>query len=121
MNFGKLFCILEFLFIFASINLFVMHIISKSTIVEYYTKHPSSKQPLEDWYVLTSKSNWQNLSDIRKVFNNVDYVGNDRYVFNIKGNDYRLVVVIRFSKGRVFIRFIGTHAEYDKIKDIQNI
>jgi len=55
------------------------------------------------------------------MFNNVDYVGNDRYVFNIKGNHYRLVVVIRFLKGRVFIRFVGTHAEYDKIQDIQNI
>lgn len=55
------------------------------------------------------------------MFNTVDYVGNDRYVFNIKGNDYRLIVVIRFVKGRVFIRFIGTHAEYDKITDIKNI
>lgn len=111
---------MEIFIIFAAKN-HVMHIISKSTIVEYYTKHPQSKQPLEDWYIITSKSNWQNLSDIRKVFNNVDYVGNDRYVFNIKGNDYRLIVVIHFSRGRVFIRFIGTHAEYDKITDIQNI
>lgn len=55
------------------------------------------------------------------MFNNVDYVGNDRYVFNIKGNDYRLVVIIRFAKGRVFIRFVGTHSEYDKITDIKNI
>lgn len=98
-----------------------MRIFSKSTLVEYYTKNPQSRKPLEDWYLITSKANWQNLSDIRKMFNNVDYVGNDRYVFNIKGNHYRLVVVIRFSKGRVFIRFVGTHAEYDKIQDIQNI
>lgn len=98
-----------------------MRIISKSTLVEYYTKNPLAKQPLEDWYIITSKATWQNLSDIRRVFNTVDYVGNDRYVFNIKGNHYRLIVVIRFTKGRVFIRFVGTHAEYDKIQDIQNI
>ena len=98
-----------------------MRIIAKSTLVEYYTKNPQSKQPLEDWYEATKKAEWGNLSDIRATFNTVDYVGNDRYVFNIKGNDYRLVVVIRFAKGRVYIRFIGTHAEYDKIKDIKNI
>ena len=98
-----------------------MRIIAKSTLVEYYTKNPQSKQPLEDWYEMTKKAEWGNISDIRATFNAVDYVGNDRYVFNIKGNDYRLVVVIRFAKGRVYIRFIGTHAEYDKIKDIKNI
>ena len=98
-----------------------MRVFSKSTIVENYTKNPQSKKPLEEWYEITRRAEWRNLSDIRKVFNTVDYVGNDRYVFNIKGNDYRLIVVIRFSNGRVFVRFIGTHAEYDKIKDIQNI
>ena len=98
-----------------------MRIFSKSTLVEYYTANPQARQPLKDWYAITEKAQWQNLADIRKVFNNVDYVGNDRYVFNIKGNDYRLVVVIRFVKGRVFIRFVGTHAQYDRIKDIKNI
>ena len=98
-----------------------MRVIAKSTLVEYYTKHPSAQKPLEDWYETTKRAEWQNLNDIRVAFNTVDYVGNDRYVFNIKGNDYRLVVVIRFTKGRVYIRFIGTHAEYDKIKDIENI
>lgn len=76
---------------------------------------------MEDWYETAKRAEWKSLNDIRAVFNSVDFVGNDRYVFNIKGNDNRLVVVIRFFKGRVFIRFIGTHAEYDKIKDIKNI
>ena len=98
-----------------------MRVIAKSTLVEYYTKHPSAQKPLEDWYETTKRAEWKNLNDIRVAFNTVDYVGNDRYVFNIKGNDYRLVVVIRFTKGRVYIRFIGTHAEYDKIEDIKNI
>ena len=98
-----------------------MRVIAKSTLVEYYTKHPSAQKPLEDWYETTKRAEWKNLNDIRVAFNTVDYVGNDSYVFNIKGNDYRLVVVIRFTKGRVYIRFIGTHAEYDKIEDIKNI
>lgn len=98
-----------------------MRIIAKSALVEYYTEHPQAKQPLEDWYETTKRAEWRNLADIRAMFNTADYVGNDRYVFNIKGNDYRLIVVIRFAKGRVFIRFIGTHAEYDKITDIKNI
>ena len=55
------------------------------------------------------------------IFNSVDSVGNKRYVFNIKGNDYRLIVLIKFMVSHVLIRFIGTHNEYDKIKDIQNI
>ena len=98
-----------------------MRIIAKSTLVEYYTDHPQAKQPLEDWYETTKRAEWHNLNDIRATFNTVDYVGNDRYLFNIKGNDYRLIVVIRFAKERVYIRFIGTHAEYDKITDIKNI
>ena len=58
---------------------------------------------------------WHNLNDIRQTFNSVDYVGNQRYVFNIKGNDYRLVVVIQFTPQFVYVRFIGTHSEYEKI------
>ena len=60
-------------------------------------------------------------ADIKKTFNSVDYVGNQHYVFNIKGNDFRLVVVVKFTPKNVYIRFVGTHSEYDKITDIQNI
>ena len=98
-----------------------MRIIAKSTLVEYYTKHPQAQQPLEDWYEITKRAEWQNINDIRVAFNTVDYVGNDRYVFNIKGNNYRTVVLVVFFAGTVAIRFIGTHSEYDKINDIKNI
>lgn len=67
------------------------------------------------WYSITSKASWRNLSDIKKDFNSVDYVGNHRYVFNVKGNDYRIIVIVVFMSKKVYIRFIGTHAEYDKI------
>ena len=69
----------------------------------------------------TESAEWHSLADMKKTFNSVDYVGNQHYVFNIKHNEYRLVVVVQFTPQNVFIRFIGTHAEYDKIKDIKNI
>ena len=98
-----------------------MRIIARSTITAYYTNHPQSKTALEEWYKKTEKAKWTCFADIKRTFNSVDNVGNQHYVFNIKGNDYRLVVVIQFTPQRVYIRFIGTHAEYDRIKDIQNI
>lgn len=98
-----------------------MRIIARSTLVEYYTNNPQAKIPLEDWYEKTKKAKWNSFADIKETFNTVSTVGNKHYVFNIKGNDFRLVVVILFTPQRVYIRFVGTHAEYDKITDIQNI
>ena len=109
-----------FFCIFAS-QYSTMRIITKTTIKEYIERNPQSKSALSEWVEKTEKAEWHSLADIKKVFNSVDYVGNQHYVFNIKGNDYRLVVVVQFTPQYVFIRFIGTHAEYDRIKDIKNI
>ena len=98
-----------------------MRIISKTAIRDYYTKNPQSKSALEDWFEKTKEAEWKNFSDIKKTFNTVSSVGNNRYVFNIKGNDYRLVVLIKFTVSHVLIRFVGTHAEYDRIKDIEKL
>ena len=98
-----------------------MRIISKSKLVEYYTKVPQAKTALEEWYEKTKKAEWNCFADIKKSFNSIDALGNQRYVFNIKGNDFRLIVLIRFTPHTFYIRFIGTHAEYDKINDIQHI
>lgn len=98
-----------------------MRIIAKSTLVEYYTKKPQAKSALEEWYEKTKKSEWTCFADIKNTFNSVDAVGNKRYVFYIQGNDYRLVVLILFTPNTVYIRFVGTHKDYDAIKDIQNI
>lgn len=98
-----------------------MRIISKSTIVDYFKKFPNSKTALEEWYEKTKKAEWNCFADIKETFNSVDAVGNQRYVFNIKGNDFRLVVLIQFTPHTIYIRFIGTHAEYEKIKNIKNI
>ena len=76
---------------------------------------------LRNWYKKTLKAEWKNLADIKSTFSSADYVGNDRYVFDIKGNDYRIVAVVIFIFGKVYMRFVGTHEEYDRIKDIRNI
>ena len=92
-----------------------MRVISISTLREFWTKHPDSEQPLAEWYVKTCRANWSSLADMRNDFNSVDYVGNQRYVFNIKGNRYRLVVAVKFTPALVYIRFVGTHKEYEKL------
>lgn len=79
-----------------------------------------SRVALERWYDVVEEANWKNFSDIREDFPSTDYVGNQHYVFNIRGNNYRLVVVIKFVMGYVYVRFVGTHEEYDKI-DCSNI
>lgn len=92
-----------------------MRIIAERTIREYYEKNPKSETALKDWVATVKKSQWHCFADIKATFNSVDYVGNQHYVFNIKGNDYRIVVVIIYTPQFVLIRFIGTHQEYDKI------
>ena len=99
-----------------------MRIISHRKLRDFYeTKgREDSKIALERWYQIAEEAEWKNFSDIRVDFPNADYVGNQHYVFNIKGNNYRLIVVIKFTINRIFIRFVGTHKEYDKI-DCSNI
>lgn len=92
-----------------------MRVIAISALKEFWEKHPDSEWPLKEWYVKTSRAAWRNLADMRNDFNSVDYVGNQRYVFNIKGNHYRLVVAVKFTPSLVYIRFVGTHDEYNKI------
>ena len=97
-----------------------MRIVTFLRIKEFITKHSTSDVGLRDWYFKTKNSNWKNLNQVKQTFNRVDYIGNNRYVFNIKGNDYRLVAIIIFASKKVYIRFIGTHTEYSKI-DCLNI
>lgn len=92
-----------------------MRIIARTTLQHYYEQNPQSRVALCAWYDTVNKADWKCFADVKSTFNSVDYVGNQHYVFNIKGNDYRLVVVIKFCPKLVYIRFVGTHSEYDKI------
>ena len=98
-----------------------MRIIAYSAIREFIKRHSDAEKPLRDWYTKVRRASWTTLADIKKDFNSVDYVGNNRYVFNIGGNNFRIVAIVIFLAHHVYIRFIGTHSEYDKIKDIENI
>lgn len=92
-----------------------MRIISKKRIVDYYSKHAKSKTALEEWYVKVSKMNWSNFNELKQYYLSADYVGKNRVVFNIRGNDYRLIAIVIYISQKVYIRWIGTHSEYDKI------
>ena len=97
-----------------------MRIFTEQAVREYAEKHPESKVALQDWAQKVKKSEWSCFADIKKTFNSVDNVGNQLYVFNIKGTDFCLVSVIKFTIRFVYIRSIGTYKEYDRI-DCRNI
>ena len=97
-----------------------MRVVTPKKLRDFSTKHAQAKIPLLNWYEIVRKAQWSSLGDIKKDFNSVDYVGNNRYVFNIKGNDYRIIVIIIFISKKVYIRYIGTHDGYNKI-DAKNI
>ena len=90
-------------------------VFSKRTIREFYEKHHDSKDYLETWFQTIKSSKWKKSSDIKSFYATVSILKNSRVVFNIKGNDYRLVAKINYEREWLFIRFIGTHSEYDKI------
>ena len=92
-----------------------MVIISKTTIERYAKKYPTAADPLNTWHDITKRVDWKNFADVKKYFNSVDAVGNDRYCFNIKGNDFRLITLIIFKARTVFILWFGTHKEYDRV------
>ncbi len=81
----------------------------------FFESHADSKDALNNWYRMVLKADWSNYHEMKEMFNSVDAVGNDRFVFNIRGNNYRLVALIFFDIRAVYIRFVGTHKEYNKI------
>ena len=92
-----------------------MRIIARKTLRVYWDIHPEIRQALQAWYHDVRRADWRSPNDVKSIYANASIIGNDRVVFNIKGNRYRLVVVISYRHGIVFIRFIGTHREYDPI------
>lgn len=93
-----------------------MRVIAKSTLRAFWEKHSDAEIPLRTWYALVEHADWETTHDIKSMFGDASFVANNRVVFNIKGNKYRIVVYIVFKVKKVFIRFVGTHAQYDKIE-----
>lgn len=92
-----------------------MRVISKGPLREFWKKHKDSEHQLKTWYKEASKAEWKTPNDIKKEYVKTSIIGNNRIVFNICGSKYRLIVEINYERGWVFVRFIGTHNDYDKI------
>ncbi|GAA4444371.1 type II toxin-antitoxin system HigB family toxin [Pontibacter saemangeumensis] len=92
-----------------------MRVIAKRTLRDFWEKHADTEQQLKAWYNEAEQANWKSPNDIRKDYPSASILEDNRMVFNIKGNNYRLIVRINYKYRVVWIRFIGTNAEYDKV------
>ena len=97
-----------------------MRIIAKSTLRTFWERHPNAEEPLLAWYRETEKADWESPAQVKERYRSASFVGENRVIFNIKGNDYRLVVKINYPYRVVYVRFVGTHVEYDKI-DVREV
>jgi len=95
-----------------------MEVLTRKAIVDFIKKHPDAKSSIESWYHEVYVAIWKDTIDIKKRYNSASFLGkgSNYVIFNIKGNSYRLVTKIAYNTGKVFIKWIGTHAEYDKNK-----
>ncbi len=92
-----------------------MRIISKKTLREFWEIHVDAEQPLRSWHAKVKLAEWKTSNDIKIDYRNASFIANNRVIFNIKGNTYRLVVAINYDFGIIYIRFVGSHEDYDKI------
>ncbi len=95
-----------------------MNVYNFSSLTAFYSKHPDCKQTLQKWYHDVLSKEWKKPGDITKDYNTARTVKNNGAIFSINENDYRLIIEVNYSKGWVFIKFIGTHAEYDRIDPV---
>lgn len=92
-----------------------MEITNRYKIQEFIYKHPDAEKMFNKWISDISAANLRNHAELKRMYASADYVGNNRYVFNIRGNKYRVVAVVVFFMGELNVRFVGTHKDYDKI------
>lgn len=93
----------------------LMRIIAIGTLRDFWQKHPDAEVPLRAWYAEASRAIWRSPTDIKQAHRNASFLGSNRVVFNIKGNDYRLVAAVHYNRAMIFVRFIGNHRAYDRI------
>jgi mRNA interferase HigB len=93
-----------------------MQVIARRTLKKIWARHPRAEGPIRAWLAMAASAHWASPAEIKRQFGNtVDFVGDNRVIFDLGGNKYRLVVHVSFAFGRVLVKFIGTHAEYDRI------
>lgn len=94
---------------------FAVRVIARRTLREFWDKHPDAAEPLRAWFREAQQARWVGPADIKQRYASASFLARDRVVFNVKGNSYRLIVAVKYSSQIVFIKFFGTHAEYDRI------
>jgi mRNA interferase HigB len=92
-----------------------MRIVSRKTLREFWVKHPAAQAQLRAWYAIALAADWRSPADVKATFGNASIVAGNRVVFNIKGNDYRLIVKMAYGFGKCWVRFVGTHSEYNRV------
>lgn len=92
-----------------------MRIIAKKTLRDFWQRHPDAEEALKAWYHDAKQATWTSPHDIRQTYATASIIANNRVVFNIRGNTYRLVVAINYPFGIIYVRFVGTHSAYDQI------
>ena len=92
-----------------------MRVIALSRLKVFWAKHPNAAMPLQSWYAAASRAQWRSPADVKADYRSASFVAGNRIVFNIKGNDYRLIAAVHYDRGFLYIRFVGTHAQYDDV------
>jgi mRNA interferase HigB len=92
-----------------------MRVISVKALREFWERYPDAQEPLQAWYHDVKQATWRTPADIKRVYANASLLGDNRVVFNIKGNKYRVVIACNYAFGIVYVRFVGTHQHYDRI------
>jgi len=93
-----------------------MQVVARRTLKQFWLRHPQAEGPVRAWFATAAKARWQSPNDVKRQFDsNVDFVADNRVIFDLGGNKYRLVVHVSYRFQRILVKFIGTHAEYDRI------
>jgi len=92
-----------------------MRIIALKALRDFWEKHPQAEVPLRAWHAIASRAAWRSPADVKAAYRAASILGGNRVVFNIKGNEFRLVVAVHYNRGLIYIRFVGTHQQYDRI------
>jgi mRNA interferase HigB len=92
-----------------------MRIIALGTLRQFWGRHPDAGTPLRAWYAIARRAQWRNPAQLKAAYRSASFIAGNRVVFNIKGNAYRLVVAVHYNRGMMFVRFVGTHRQYDAI------
>lgn len=96
-------------------DVITVRVIALSTLRSFWKKHPRAEGPVREWHAFVARAGWRTMQDIKRDFRSASFVGKNRVVFNVGGNNYRIVVVALLQQGTLYVRFVGTHAEYDRI------